>query len=385
MKLKKNFDNTRRENLIFYKNNKRFLRTLKILTYLFFVNIVFSGCDQCDSGEPIKKELRDIYFSAKPLIDEEPGIYGISMDGMKFEKVVPNGLLFSSPTIDEKLIFLRKSDDGRDSIQFIDYKGGALAKPWIENKTFPSSNKAVLSRDGNWAVFNTGDTLYYQEFNGVTAVSITENFFIEFIPRFSPDSKYLTWAERENQVGPITVKTAIVEDPGLGGELEIVSEFQLTIPENGFQTCPDIDWSEDGKNLIYATNTGEESELLIEEIGGGTRKFTLNTNGIYSPVISPDGQWIAFASGDGNIRVKDVNLETGGIYTLTRSIEGTYCMYPKWSPDGSKLSYTRFFSDQIEDFTGTLELLDVEANKAAAEKDYYILCNKVTRAFWSIK
>jgi Tol biopolymer transport system component len=60
------------------------------------------------------------------------------------------------------------------------------------------------------------------------------------------------------------------------------------------RTYGGVDWTPDGKTLIYSALSGTRMQLFaIPAAGGIPRRLTSATEHLLHPQVSPDGRWIA--------------------------------------------------------------------------------------------
>jgi Tol biopolymer transport system component len=60
------------------------------------------------------------------------------------------------------------------------------------------------------------------------------------------------------------------------------------------RTYGGVDWTPDGKTLIYAALSGNRMQLFaIPAVGGTPRRLTSSAAHLLHPQVSPDGRWIA--------------------------------------------------------------------------------------------
>lgn len=112
-------------------------------------------------------------------------------------------------------------------------------------------------------------------------------------------------------------------------------------------------WSLDGERFIYTAKRNDNYDIYTCSIeGGDERKLTDTTANESFPAFSPDGRQIAYCASTGDYSSPD-NAHTFEIYVMNSDGTGIrqltdndFCdMYPRWSPDGSRLA---FASDRHE-------------------------------------
>jgi Tol biopolymer transport system component len=55
-----------------------------------------------------------------------------------------------------------------------------------------------------------------------------------------------------------------------------------------------LDWTADGKNIIYSALVGDGLQLFsVPRAGGAPRQLTHDSGNLMHPRVSPDGRWIA--------------------------------------------------------------------------------------------
>jgi Tol biopolymer transport system component len=87
-------------------------------------------------------------------------------------------------------------------------------------------------------------------------------------------------------------------------------------------------WSPDGKQLVFTSTTGTDTQLLTVSPGGGTPTPMLSS---FDPMghtsfeaYSPDGgQMLLSGSGDQTDDIRIVNADGTGLYTVTGAGEGS--------------------------------------------------------------
>ncbi|MBS11186.1 MAG: hypothetical protein CME19_06255 [Gemmatimonadetes bacterium] len=104
-----------------------------------------------------------------------------------------------------------------------------------------------------------------------------------------------------------------------------------------------ISWSHDSKQLFYVKSQAGRWDLFQYDISSKSEtRLTANLRG-RDPVLSPDGEWIAFVGNkDGTNTLGLIRPDGTDKRFLTSHNNGTLIYGPKWSPDGSKLLFTIF-------------------------------------------
>jgi Tol biopolymer transport system component len=108
---------------------------------------------------------------------------------------------------------------------------------------------------------------------------------------------------------------------------------QLTYGE-GLMSYPSL--SPDGKFVVYGAQLGDESEVLLQRVGGASvQNLTAGIDAdCFTPAMSPDGMRIAFRS----------EQEGGGLFVMGATGESPrrvtdFGFNPAWSPDGTQLAF----------------------------------------------
>jgi Tol biopolymer transport system component len=107
--------------------------------------------------------------------------------------------------------------------------------------------------------------------------------------------------------------------------------------------------SPDGTEIAFNDDRdGDDEVYVINADGSNLRQLTNNTTQDYGVNWSPDGSRIAFArersgtanhgdAGNGNVYVMDAD----GSHQIRLTMHGNDDFYPIWSPDGSKIVFSR--------------------------------------------
>lgn len=112
---------------------------------------------------------------------------------------------------------------------------------------------------------------------------------------------------------------------------------------------PDI--SPDGEWIAYATGQGQQEDIYLQRIdGSATRRLTDDPFKDRSPRFSPDGRTLAFyAARDGDYQIWAIDIDGSNLRSLTEGLGRTF-NYATWSPAGDRLVVTTGISGRTAGF-----------------------------------
>ena len=99
---------------------------------------------------------------------------------------------------------------------------------------------------------------------------------------------------------------------------------------------------QNGKSQVYSLNVND----------GSTNPLTSVQDGAYDPIMSPDGNFIAYIARKGNVSELWVMHADGSAPVL---ISGQSSRYPAWSPDGKNLAFLSLKDGTFEIFIQKLK------------------------------
>ncbi|HXG72336.1 MAG TPA: hypothetical protein VNJ04_17160, partial [Gemmatimonadaceae bacterium] len=214
--------------------------------------------------------------------------------------------------------------------------GGRKATPIVND---PKRNEGgpAFSPDGALIAFHESTGLggiFVANATGESERRLTD---VGFDPAWSPDGKQIAFTTE-----------AIVHPASRSGESGL-----YVVPTGGGSPRRIVDgdaaqasWSPSGARLVYWSNTQGQRDIYTIEATGGTRvPLTQDTAIDWSPVWSPDGRYVYFASDRGgamNLWRIAVNQSTGEAQRppepVTAGVQASAAM-PRFSKDGTRLAF----------------------------------------------
>ena len=172
------------------------------------------------------------------------------------------------------------------------------------------------------------------------------------------DASAAVGQDRSGNAQPwIAYQTSYHETTGFGPEgvwlihADRTGDHQVGVGANGEQLLPD--WSPDGGKLVFTTRGGEHEPLFEYMLSSGRARQLFGCDGSClgddEPAYSPDGRTVAFVRALGaftEFGPSDCSLWLGDVATgrVRRLTDNHSCnreVMPRWSPDGTRLTYYR--------------------------------------------
>lgn len=168
--------------------------------------------------------------------------------------------------------------------------------------------------------------LFVMDYDGYDARQLTADGFLNLMPRWSPDRRFLVFTAYRNR------NTQDID------MIELATGKRWTIVSlGGLNITPAL--SPDGNFLAFASSYEGNSELYrLDTRTKAMQRLTVNASGDLSPSWSPSGRELAFTSDrSGGPQVFLMSGDGSNVRRLT--FEGDYNAAPAWSPRGNWIAY----------------------------------------------
>jgi Tol biopolymer transport system component len=218
---------------------------------------------------------------------------------------------------------------------------------------FPASaqetTQVEMSRNGNIGFVSDreDDTeIFEMGPDGSGATQITHNTATtDLAPAWSPDGSKIAFASAQPG-GSVNFNIYIMDADGSN------AKTLTTSPDQEFGPT----WSPDGRKIAFERQLPQGDKIFIMN-ADGSEQVQLQTGGTvseYDPDWSPDGRKIAFIRSGGTIndQIFTINIDGSDLTQLTRDSDSADTDFtnasPEWSPDGSKILFSRFFGTGLD-------------------------------------
>ncbi|HKM49381.1 MAG TPA: winged helix-turn-helix domain-containing protein [Terriglobales bacterium] len=208
----------------------------------------------------------------------------------------------------------------------------AFSNEFSKGSFSPDGNQVAFSWDGDQP--DEGIDVYVKQIGVEKPLQVTQKFGFNFFPVFSPDGRYIAFLHGSRGEVP-----GIFVIPALGGPPRRLIDFAPDI-----DCRPSLNWSPDGKFLLYADRAGDQpcsvKRLTIEDLSIRRLSFPpVPSTGDWDAQYSPDGKSIAFIHNTKDVEDIYVMPAEGGtprrVTFDNRLLSGL-----AWMPDSKELIFS---------------------------------------------
>lgn len=168
--------------------------------------------------------------------------------------------------------------------------------------------------------------LFVMDYDGYDARQLTADGFLNLMPRWSPDRRFLVFTAYRNR------NTQNID------MIELATGKRWTLVSlGGLNITPVLSF--DGNFLAFASSHEGNSEIYrMDTRTKAIQRLTVHSSGDLSPSWSPSGRELAFASDrSGGPQIFLMSGDGTNVRRLT--FEGDYNAAPAWSPRGNWIAY----------------------------------------------
>jgi dipeptidyl aminopeptidase/acylaminoacyl peptidase len=209
--------------------------------------------------------------------------------------------------------------------------------------------------DGRRLAFIRDGSIWVGEVDGSRLSEVTAHPAGNTSPRWSPDGRRLAFLSRRRGWAQVWTVEAPVPRRGRPAANPKPPEPQAITP-----TGTDIDafeWSPDGGRIVAMVHPGEEpatARVVIVDVASGREEAVADGGWITGATWCPDGSLLYLTDADGWFQVVRRSADGRSQTVLTAgsrehgTVDGTYGMGPRSSPDGRALAYAEFHDGLVD-------------------------------------
>jgi Tol biopolymer transport system component len=203
---------------------------------------------------------------------------------------------------------------------------------------------------GGKLAFTLNKQIYVADSNGQNIVQLTTGG-VNCFPSCSPDGKKIAWDTNYNDSLGANVIWIMNDD---GSNKKDISQHQV-----GEWRMPD--WTPDSRivHIRYPGGNVFSSEIFImDSTGQNPLRVTNNSETDYLPKVSPNGNRIVWSSQSSGEAPQIWVMNDDGTNKVKLTTEGGEA--PCWSPDGSKIAYTRYDWRVYSSYNGAIWIMNAD-------------------------
>ncbi|MCX7909635.1 MAG: hypothetical protein N2560_08990 [Ignavibacteria bacterium] len=340
--------------------------------------LISNACDPCSYDNLYTIPEGDIYFTALPVNSSEPSIFQIDINQTNPREIVKNGKLYSPPSRDKKLVFVRDYASGSQDV-IISNIDGTNQRIVAGSFHWFSRDFAIISSNGLFiAIGANGNELWIVR-NENTFVKLSNSLCRGSIPSFSPDGTKIAFIEgKDIYTSPHTlvIYYLATDQPQLLCKKNLPGQIVEIFGE------PTISWSDDNTFVFLCLENKERYDLIYSTSFEGTYEKVWEVEFIGCAEVLPTSKENVFyiTGRDGSLWLVNFNELSSRYRFVSQSSGYSYNLFPKIDKNSKYIVYTRYYRDEMSMFGGTLELISLTEKNAKPK----IIGSNVYRGFWNI-
>jgi TolB protein len=273
----------------------------------------------------------------------KPGAALRPIDYEEWRPIRAEGVIFVkiSPDTDSRLKFDMRMFDVTRKTRIVGKYFSHVAKAEVDLVIRRFADLCVQALTGELGFFSSqiafvaaqkpGDRkqLYIANFDGSDVQQITDDGAIHMSPAWSPDGTKLTYTSFETGKAEIYV-------------YNLLTKKKLRMTRSSGNNSGSS-WNPDMRTIAFSgSQNGKTAIYTMRSLDGGGRTMLIGQSGLeVEPSFSPDGRFLAYASGRfGNPHIFVREMSTGKDTRITSV--GWYNSSPAWRPDGLKLAFAGY-------------------------------------------
>ncbi|GAA4241682.1 hypothetical protein GCM10022254_71490 [Actinomadura meridiana] len=227
--------------------------------------------------------------------------------------------LLTAAAVAAGLYYLNQDDDAGDT--------GAAASP----RTFPTETMIVrIDTAPGWPADCHADLGLYKP-GDADARTLVGGPTCDILPEASPDGTRIAFT-RQAERGGKTAEAWMVNANGTGARKVV-----------GILRGSRVSWSPDGTRLAYVADRGGVRQLFAVPVDGSGSPVQLTTDDSFKddPMWSSRNQVVFWSRRDGTDQIYTLDPDRPGSAWTRVTKDGVRSVDPEWSPDGSRIAFTR--------------------------------------------
>lgn len=306
-------------------------------------------------------------FGSTSVANWGGGIFAVREKRRWFERHAPQPvelttgpLTFSAPTLsrDGKRIFVAAYLSRGEVMRY-----DAKASRWDSYLSGISAADLDFSKDGEWVTYELipDGTLWRSRVDGTERLQLTVPPLRVAMPRWSPDGKTIAFTGVKPN-GIWTIYTVAAD----GGQAE-----QL-LSDNKPYRLPS--WSPDGGRLVYGELGLKPTAIHVLDLQSRHSSELPGSDGLHSPIWSPDGRIILALTGPGVRPAKLMRFDIA-MQKWDKVYEAEEIDYPSFSRNGKYVYFSDFqrgLFDRVELASGKVErVANLNPQLAMKQDDFW--------------